>query len=58
MKTCEWVLESGWDCHIWKTSCGEDFLFNSGTPSENYFNYCCFCGEKLVECIPSEDLED
>lgn len=61
MKTCEWAQESE-DCDTWWTACNNGFTITGGTPKENNFNYCCFCGKLLVE-VPfeyenEEDEED
>jgi hypothetical protein len=42
---CEW--EWG-DCY-WDTGCGRAFEFNDGTPTDNDFRYCPYCGKELVE---------
>ncbi len=31
----------------WWSACGQDFIFNSGGPSDNGFNYCHSCGNEL-----------
>jgi len=48
---CEWkyVEDSFFGGH-WHTSCKNDFsITNDGSPSENKFAYCCYCGETLKE---------
>jgi hypothetical protein len=50
MKQCEW--EDDDDC--WATSCGQLFVINDGTPSQNGMKYCCYCGGELVEKPPAE----
>lgn len=42
---CKWKEnENG----AWETECGEIFEFTAGTPRENGFNHCVYCGKKLV----------
>lgn len=33
----------------WQTSCGKSFILNNGTPKENGMNYCCYCGDALIQ---------
>lgn len=51
---CHWT-EDG-DYSYWETKCGHNFEVIDGTPSENGFKYCCFCGRPLVE-VPNEPDE-
>jgi len=44
---CRWVLDEDY----WETSCGEAFCLNEGTPSDNDFEFCPYCGKSLVEFI-------
>lgn len=41
---CLWVHESD----LYSTSCGKEFVFDSGTPGENGFKVCPFCGNNLA----------
>jgi hypothetical protein len=43
---CVWTEDED---GIWNTSCGNAFIMNDETPSENDFKFCCFCGKLLVE---------
>ena len=36
----------------WATGCGHYFSIIDGTPTENDFRYCCFCGAALREIPP------
>lgn len=45
-KPCKWVLDDD-DSNTYLTSCGELFCIENGTPKENYFNFCVYCGRKL-----------
>ena len=33
----------------WETECGNLFIFELGTPTENRFKYCPYCGKQLTE---------
>jgi hypothetical protein len=46
--TCIWN-EVG---EMWETTCGEAFVVNDGTPSQNKMRFCCYCGKPLVEAKP------
>ncbi len=47
---CVWTQnEDGWGNAFWETSCDNGFEFNDGTPSENSFCFCPYCGLELVE---------
>jgi len=48
MKECKW-LQIGDDYNTWETSCDNEFCLDSGTLSMNGMNYCCYCGEELIE---------
>ena len=45
-KTCEWSED---DEGIFQTSCGGSFMFTDGTPDENEFKFCCYCGGDLKQ---------
>jgi hypothetical protein len=53
---CKWTYDDYW-CY-WHTDCGQDFVLETGSPKENEMVFCCFCGKRLVEVIPPEDLMD
>ena len=40
---CRWKYCG--DDGYWHTSCGEDFVFNDGTPQENGLLFCHHCGK-------------
>lgn len=48
---CAWKHDSE---GAWETDCGEMFWLEDGTPRENKFKFCCFCGCRLkqVEARP------
>lgn len=43
---CQWAQD---DDGIWQTECGNAFEIMNGTPKENEFNYCTYCGKELCE---------
>ena len=43
---CEWSEDAN---ATWCSDCGELMEFNDGTPSQNKFKYCPYCGEILQE---------
>ncbi len=57
-KICIWT-EMGWD-HVgnYDTSCGEAFSMIDGTPGENKFRYCCFCGGIMKGIAWKDEDED
>jgi rRNA maturation endonuclease Nob1 len=46
-KTCRWKEIVTDDDDHWKTSCGEEFQWTSGGPTENGAKFCPYCGGKL-----------
>lgn len=57
MSTCLWY-EQDEDGEVWSTGCGNLFGITSGTPSENSFKFCCYCGRPLVEERHESEGED
>jgi hypothetical protein len=47
-QTCSWS-QDGEDSDMWATRCGNYFVVNEGSPSENKFAFCCYCGKHLEE---------
>lgn len=46
MSKCWWTEnEDGY----WDTSCDNAFEIIDGTPAENNFKFCCYCGGQLVQ---------
>ena len=43
-KKCKWTEDTD---GYWRSECGDAFVFNEGTPPENGFNFCCFCGKEI-----------
>lgn len=50
-ESCTWTNEGDDDYNDgrWATSCGNDFLLNEGSPTENRMVHCCYCGALLSE---------
>lgn len=51
---CTWA-EDG-DDSFYTTDCGHAFEVTNGTPLENDFKFCCFCGNE-IEQVLHEDNE-
>ena len=45
---CIWSQEDE-NSDIWSTSCGENFILNEGTPEENKFKFCNYCGKEIEQ---------
>lgn len=43
---CNWTEDSDGN---WDTTCGNTFVIESGTPADNNFHWCCYCGKKLAQ---------
>jgi hypothetical protein len=52
MKNCTWSEDSD---GTWNSSCGNLFQFECGSPANNGFRFCPFCGETLLESPLEED---
>jgi hypothetical protein len=49
---CGWQSYIEDDCEVWSTDCGNEFLLTTdGTPFENGFKYCCYCGKRIREVL-------
>ena len=53
---CVWHQEGEGE-YTWYTDCNQVFTLEDGTPESNAFQYCCFCGSKLVG-LEWEEPED
>ena len=53
-ETCEWKEDKD---GVWETECGNAFEVTTGTPAENYFEYCPFCGQVILECAYADTDE-
>jgi hypothetical protein len=55
---CQWSEDEDGN---WETACGQTFVLSEGTPSENSFKFCCYCGKQLCEVPwvePDEPVEE
>jgi len=48
MAQCHWRQDDEFS-DAWFTECGQAQTLTVGTPRENDYAYCPFCGSKLVE---------
>jgi hypothetical protein len=48
-KGCTWELPISGDSLIWRSECGESFVFEDGSPKENGFMFCPYCGHEISE---------
>ena len=51
-KVCLWIQDSE---GAWETQCGQTFEVTSGTPSENGFKFCFYCGGELEQVEYADD---
>lgn len=57
-ETCGWKEQDGFcTSGTWSTDCGEDFIFETGTPKENGLIFCPYCGRPLVEVNDLDETE-
>ena len=54
---CNWSQEDD-EYGSWETDCGQSFILNDGTPSDNRLKYCCYCGKPLTETPFEWENED
>jgi hypothetical protein len=45
--SCFWDLNDE-DSNIWLSGCMNDFIFNEGSPSDNGFKFCPYCGKLII----------
>lgn len=57
-KTCRWKQPDYDDVDYgrWHTDCGEYFCLTEGSPKENEFSHCPYCGKRLTE-IPYREAD-
>lgn len=53
---CVWLPD--FDGSVWNTDCGQAFCFEVGTPTENLYRFCPYCGKELSEFEPEEEKYD
>jgi len=56
--TCTWQQDGDSDSGVYGTSCRRYFNFEDGTPEDNKFAWCCFCGKKLAQELITEDEDE
>ncbi len=54
-KPCTWQETDGGEG--WATDCGEMHVIIAGTPVENGYRHCCYCGHSLVERPWTEEVQ-
>lgn len=54
---CDWH-QDGEDSETWQTGCGHYFTIIDGTPTDNKFRHCCFCGHLLAQHLHENDYDD
>ncbi len=47
---CKWKLEDE-EVNLYATGCNEYHLLCEGTPEENKYRYCPYCGKKIKEAV-------
>lgn len=52
---CFWTEDADGN---WNTGCGECFVFTEGSPVQNKFSFCPFCGQKIWEVPYTEPQEE
>jgi len=52
--SCRWTYNH--NTEAWETDCQETYSFLEGTPTENKTTFCNFCGRRVVEHIPNEEV--
>lgn len=43
---CEWMQDDG-ATDVYDTECGNSHMFIDGSPSDNRYEYCPYCGKKI-----------
>ena len=46
--TCTWTEDDEFDSYLWDTECGETVVFEDGTPKENGYRHCHYCGKNII----------
>ena len=47
---CKWKLEDE-EVNLYVTGCKKYYLVGEGTPEENKYRYCPYCGKKIKEAV-------
>ena len=49
-KRCDWKVECDYDMDgVWITGCGEAVCFPDGSPKDNKYKYCPYCGKEIQD---------
>jgi hypothetical protein len=54
---CTWTRIDDPDTSLWESECGQVWEFESGTPKDNFMDFCCGCG-KALNCKPEATKEN
>lgn len=44
-ESCVWKEDNDGN---WETACGGLFVIETGTPTDNGMDFCCYCGARLI----------
>ena len=55
--TCNWFQDSEDQSDLYDTTCGNRYFIIDGTPTDNGFLFCCYCGKPLTQTLiePEQD---
>ena len=52
MNKCEWTEDQDGN---WQTRCGEIHIIITGTPEENNYRFCPYCGKRIEQArLPAQ----
>ena len=51
-EACSWKEDED---GIYTTDCGEAYILIDGTPTENHFKYCSYCGRRCLDVPYKEE---
>lgn len=55
---CTWVYRETFFAEYWETSCGNEHQFMDGTPKDNGYKHCPYCGKRILEIGDTNDIAD
>ena len=58
MTACIWTQQGDDENDTYETSCGEMHSITEGTPEENKFKFCCYCGKPLKQSLIPPYVDD
>ncbi len=50
-RTCRWSVD---DDGNWDTDCAQKHILMDGTPFQNHYSYCCYCGKAIKQVVRKE----